>query len=135
MQNFEGQNTLEKNPESHKGENKMSYSCTKNADDVLKNINDILQSKYRNKLPKTKNGQVIDFAIPNGFFEIGKENYDGAITGTVWKFQKDTSEISENSYIKKAGSFRINPNGFIKRFPLLPKEIKKSINNTFIEEK
>ena len=57
--------------------------------------------------------------------KIGKENYDGAITGTVWKFQKDTSEISENSYIKKAGSFRINPNGFIKRFPLLPKEIKK----------
>ena len=113
----------------------MGYSCTKNADDILKNINDILQSKYHNKLPKTKNGQVNDFSVPNGFFEIGKENYDGAITGTVWKFQKDTSEISKNSYIKKAGSFRINPNGFIKRFPLLPKEIKKSINNTFIEEK
>ena len=105
----------------------MSYSCTKNADDVLKNINDILQSKYHNKLPKTKNGQVIDFTVPNGFFEIGKENYDGAITGTVWKFL-ETFDDTGKFNCKKSGSFRIEPTGFITRFPLLPKEIKKMIN-------
>lgn len=105
----------------------MGYSCAKNAGDSLDKINNILQDEYTDKLPTTEDGKVIDFTVPNGFFEIGKENYDGAITGTVWKFIG--SYCSDGKFnCNKAGSFRIEPSGFITRFPLLPKEIKKIIN-------
>ena len=105
----------------------MSYSCSKKAGDTLENINNVLQSEYSNQLPTTKTGDIIDFTVPNGFFEVGKENYDGAITGTVWKFQ-GTFDDTGKFNCKKSGSFRIEPTGFITRFPLLPKEIKKMIN-------
>jgi len=44
------------------------------------------------------------------FAETGKENADGAVTGTVWRF------VDENRAVK-AGSFRIEPNGVVTRFP------------------
>jgi len=109
----------------------MSYSCSKKAGDTLENINNVLQSEYSNQLPTTKSGDIIDFTVPNGFFEVGKENYDGAITGTVWKFQGTFDNIGKFN-CKKLGSFRIEPTGFITRFPLLPKEIKK-MNNLSME--
>tara|TARA_S200002703_G_scaffold17834_1_gene14582 strand:+ start:275 stop:694 length:420 start_codon:yes stop_codon:yes gene_type:complete len=105
----------------------MGYSCSKNANDTLDKINNILQSEYANQLPTTEKGTVIDYTVPSGFFEIGKENYDGAITGTVWKF-KGTYDNTGKFNCNKSGSFRIEPSGFITRFPLLPKEIKKIIN-------
>ena len=105
----------------------MGYSCSKNANDSLDKINNILQDEYTTKLPTTKDGEVIDFTVPNGFFEIGKENYDGAITGTVWKFIGSYGS-NGNFNCNKVGSFRIEPSGFITRFPLLPRDIKKIIN-------
>ena len=88
----------------------MGYSCAKNANDSLDKINNILQDEYTDKLPTTEDGKVIDFTVPNGFFEIGKENYDGAITGTVWKFIG--SYCSDGKFnCNKSGSFRIEPSG------------------------
>lgn len=48
------------------------------------------------------------------FYEIGRENNDGAFTGSVWKF------ITSGQYagrVKRSGSIRISPNGKVVRFP------------------
>lgn len=44
------------------------------------------------------------------FYEIGRKNDDGAITGTVYAFLS-------NGMASSAGTFRIEPNGKITRFP------------------
>ena len=50
------------------------------------------------------------------FYEIGRENGDGAITGRVWKFT--SGEYGDDvRHAIVAGSFRIEANGKIKRFP------------------
>lgn len=56
-------------------------------------------------------------AIPGGgFWEVGRENPDGAITGTVWKpWAKDPSRVV------RRGSFRVDPDGSVVRFPGLTK--------------
>lgn len=51
------------------------------------------------------------------FYQIGKENRDGAITGTIWKFLEDGKA-------KKTGSFRIEPDGKVSLGPKFFKNIK-----------
>lgn len=48
-----------------------------------------------------------------GFWELGREQGDGAITGTVWRSSGTVG------YVRRAGSFRIEANGYIRRFPSL----------------
>lgn len=43
------------------------------------------------------------------FYELGKENEDGSITGTIYKFINTT-------HILPAGNFKIDPEGNILRF-------------------
>lgn len=82
----------------------MGYSCTKLAGDMEKNMSDIcysltgLSNRYVGE-----NGQ-------NYFYEIGRENNDGAITGTVY--------LLKNELAYKRGTFRIEPNGIVSRKPL-----------------
>ena len=45
------------------------------------------------------------------FAEIGREQRDGAVTGTIWRFMAD------GVHVHKAGSFRINPGGTVARWP------------------
>jgi hypothetical protein len=55
-----------------------------------------------------------------GFWEVGRENADGAITGTVWKpWSHDPSRV-----VKKGG-FRIEPDGTVTRFPGLSVEERR----------
>lgn len=52
--------------------------------------------------------------VKNGkkyMYEHGREQYDGAITGVVWKFLED------GVHVRKAGTFRIEPDGTVTRFP------------------
>lgn len=85
----------------------MGYSCTAAADDMLREI----QAMFPSKSNFWKDDAGIEY-----FLEGGRENRDGAITGTVFRM---------DGY--KVGSVRIEPNGFVTRFPHLPKRIRVHI--------
>lgn len=84
----------------------MGYSCTKAADDTLAMIREAFASKSNDWYEKER----------HYFYEIGKENRDGAITGAVWTME---------GY--KKGGFRIEPDGTISRFDHLPASVKKEV--------
>ena len=83
----------------------MSYSCSALAMDTV----DALKAQFQEGEGKVvasngwkKNGTEY-------FMEIGKEHRDGAVTGQVHKIKA--------GFCYPAGSFRVEPNGTIKRFP------------------
>lgn len=84
----------------------MGYSCSAKADEALESLRDMLQAGNQN-LPCNV---WIGTGGEKHFYEIGREQADGAITGAVWKFLPDNSA-------RKIGAFRIEPNGRIERFP------------------
>lgn len=90
----------------------MGYSCSATAHETLEKISEMIGS-----IPGPKN------QWKNGdksyFYEIGKENYDGAITGSIWRI--------ESLYGKRVGSFRIENDGTVTRFPYLTSDIKDKI--------
>lgn len=53
-----------------------------------------------------------------GFYEHGPERADGAITGSVYKFTGPATADGRQMAIK-AGSFKIDPDGNVVRFPLV----------------
>jgi hypothetical protein len=58
--------------------------------------------------------------VANGkkyFWEIGRENRDGAITGTIWKYQP-----GDNGLVRRSGTFRIEGNGEVERAPKFLKD-------------
>ncbi len=88
----------------------MGYSCSYEADITMDAIT---------KSPEFRcaNGWIGDDKV-NYFFEIGKENIDGAMTGSVYKSNSG----------KRVGGFKIASNGRLISFPHLPKNIKNRIN-------
>lgn len=94
----------------------MGWSCTAAASNVLDAI--------------TKEFQVLNGpsnGLPDGgFWEIGRENPDGSITGTVWKPYGD-------SHVVRRGSFKIDPYGKIIRFPGLKKKIREKIEKSAVK--
>ena len=88
----------------------MGYSCSTIANNVL---NFIIAS-----VNNTDSSNEWTFNGKRYFYEVGRENRDGAITGTVWRFQPD------GVHVKRAGSFRIEPEGEISRFPHVPNEVR-----------
>ncbi len=90
----------------------MGYSCTAIADRVLEFILNDLNKNVGNG---TSNGW-----FNNGdkyFFERGRENDDGAITGQIFLFRANDCWV--------AGSVRIEPNGKITRFNQIPLSLRK----------
>lgn len=57
-----------------------------------------------------RSGNVWEYNGSRYFFERGRENSDGAITGTIFRFVGTDSAV-------RVGSFRINPDGTIARAP------------------
>lgn len=98
----------------------MGYSARADAFDTLRAIErsqKALGCASSNGI--VKDGQVI------GFYEIGRENRDGAITGQVFKNCEPYhvgQRGPDRAYATKAGSFRISPDGVVERFPLLGKK-------------
>ena len=91
----------------------MGYSLSQRANDRLNMIMDSNGDDSSNTWFDDKGGRY--------FYEIGRENSDGAFTGSVWKF------ITEGQYAgraKKAGSIRIEANGTVTRFPGRNKAMK-----------
>ena len=84
----------------------MGYSCTAAASYTLDAIDRALDATnpVRRCSNETPDG---------GFYERGREQPDGAITGTVWKPCGDGRVV-------KRGSFKINADGTVTRFPGLP---------------
>jgi hypothetical protein len=81
----------------------MGYSCTVEAGNMLAVIEKMCGA-IENK------DHVLRIDGKKYFFERGKEQADGAVTGTLMVMLDD-------NYCRKAGSVRINPDGTIARFP------------------
>lgn len=89
----------------------MGYSCNAASGYAL----DYIRDEVSLKLPAGSSNGMPD----GGFYEVGRENADGAITGTVWKpWAEDPSRVV------KRGGFRIEPDGTVSRFPGLKKEVR-----------
>jgi len=95
----------------------MGYSCTKDAAEKLQAIMAKLEEEG---LIAYHNGRPIANTWRRGqdtlFYEIGRENLDGAITGSVWSMSG-----------RRIGSFRIEPDGSVTRFPGMPKKILEEV--------
>lgn len=89
----------------------MGYSCTAKAAYVRDAISELISKTY----PEVKSSN----GMPDGgFWEVGRENYDGAITGTVWKpWPEDPTRVV------RRGGFKIDADGKVVRFPGLPRKI------------
>lgn len=79
----------------------MGYSCTMAAADVF----DAWQEGCK---ATTNTSNVYEFAGGKYFFERGRENPDGSITGTIYKYVSET-------HAKKSGTFKIDADGKILR--------------------
>jgi hypothetical protein len=85
----------------------MGYSYGAGAGFTL----DALQAKFRHE--NSGNTFTTDGGKTQYFHERGREQSDGAATGTVWK-------MLENGMARKAGSYRIESDGQVTRFPGVP---------------
>ena len=94
----------------------MGYSCTQDASHML----GVIRKTYGD--PATGNTLVLKGA--RYFFERGRENVDGAITGTLFM------ELPDN-YARAAGTFRIDADGTVARFPKLSAVERAELMNTF----
>jgi hypothetical protein len=81
----------------------MGYSCAMLARETLDRISEIECFKR--------------FGEGDKAIEIGQENKDGAITGTIWLWCSIEGKLSG----RRLGSFRIEANGRITRFAGLKK--------------
>ena len=90
----------------------MGYSCTAVAGKVL---DFILNDLTKNVGNGTSNGWFNN--ANEYFFEQGRENQDGAITGQVWR------KLNQLAY--RAGSVRVEANGTVTRFYGIPASLRK----------
>lgn len=87
----------------------MGYSCSHLAGLRLNCISEAcIKNTGSSNTWKRENGDQY-------FFETGKENYGGSITGSIWK-------ILPNGMAKRSGGFRIEPDGKISRGPKFMKD-------------
>lgn len=89
----------------------MGYSCTTKAMETLERMfnQEVTGCKVNNGFKGSKGFYC--------FYEIGRENEDGAITGSIMETNSITEDYGESCRCKKAGSFRIEPDGSVTRFP------------------
>jgi hypothetical protein len=94
----------------------MGYSCTTAASNVLGIIGHMFQTKGNPNILTLRGGEY--------FFERGRENGDGSITGVLMFC------IPDSAYCRRAGAVRIEPDGRIARFPKLTAADKQEIQNS-----
>lgn len=96
----------------------MGYSCTVRASLVNDAVRQLVGAKTSNAMPD------------GGFYEIGREQPDGAITGIVWRLLNDSEKqhwahlSNINERVTKRGSFKISADGKIVRWPGLSKDFR-----------
>ena len=89
----------------------MGWSCSLDADNTLRAISDICVKETGSQNTFNYKGSVY-------MFETGREQTDGAITGTITRLiENGTDEHGHKRYSGyRAGSFKILPDGSIKQF-------------------
>lgn len=87
----------------------MGWSCSSKAGKTL----DAIQQFCHSQTGSSNTWQAGDKSY---FFEVGREQPDGAITATIYKFV-------DNSRCIKSGSLRIEPDGKISRGPKILKDV------------
>jgi hypothetical protein len=86
----------------------MGWSCSAKASFFMEALSQVSGLPSSNEISNAK-GEAI------GFYEqSSREHADGAITGSVWKY------VDAEKRVRKAGSFRIDGDGSVDRFPLVP---------------
>jgi len=90
----------------------MGWSCNAAASFTLDAIKDA-----QTAMGCTSSNGIMLNGEQVGFWETGRENEDGAITGTVWAM------VSEDR-CNRVGSFRIEPNGEVTRFPRVSRRVQ-----------
>lgn len=93
----------------------MGYSCTQDASHMLGVIGHMFATDGNPNVLTIKGGQY--------FFECGRENADGAITGNLMK-------MLPGDLCRKVGSVRIDPDGRITRFPAMNRDERIEAYNT-----
>lgn len=120
----------------------MGYSCTKDASNMLGVIGKMFATNG--------NPNILTIRGREYFFERGREQRDGAITGilmvtvdsngaplkivsvpSVLEQKLFGAQVQTQSYCRKAGTVRIEPDGKITRFPALNRDEKREAENTF----
>jgi len=97
----------------------MGYSCTAVASRVL---DFILADLSKNVGNGTSNGWFNN--AKELFFEQGRENADGAITGRVYEIRTQPNQ-NPNKLCYQKGSVRIEPSGTITRFYGIPISLRR----------
>ena len=82
----------------------MSYSCTASASDIERTWADVCYKQ-------TGSSNVYEVDGKRYFYDVGREQRDGAVTGSVFRMAGDGSCV-------RAGTFRIEPDGTVARFPI-----------------
>lgn len=94
----------------------MGYSCTVDASNML----GVIGKWYATN----GNPNILTIKEKQYFFERGKEQPDGAITGTLYL-------MLPNDMCRKAGNVRIEPDGTLTRFPAIPRTHRQELENDF----
>lgn len=84
----------------------MGYSCRQDADMTYQSWLDICKET-------TGMGNVYTDGVAEYLLELGREQRDGAMTGTVSLIEYK----NEQMLAYPCGSFRIEPDGTVKRYP------------------
>lgn len=95
----------------------MGYSATTRAFRTLEQIESLM---------KGRGATVSKGIVANewtGFWEMGREQADGSIVGTIQK----NVEYQGKTCCVRAGSFRIEPDGRLSRFPGLSKRDREDV--------
>ncbi len=87
----------------------MGYSCSSLAMSTMEQL--MIQLKAAGKPLESSNSWEKNGVVY--FHEVGREQRDGAVTGTIQK----TYQVGDNNYCKCVGTFRFEPDGTVKRFP------------------
>lgn len=89
----------------------MGWSCAAKAGLVLDQVSNFCVKNTGASNVFAKDGETF-------FFERGREHNDGRITGTIWR-------NVGNNLARKVGTFLIDADGKIVRFPMISKESRK----------
>lgn len=93
----------------------MGYSCSQDAAHTL----GVIQHMFR----QGKSTNVLTIKGIEYFFERGRQQPDGAITGTLFRMLSDDRA-------SKVGAFKINSDGMISKFPALSAGDRKEAEDT-----
>jgi hypothetical protein len=89
----------------------MGYSCTAAASDVV-------DKWVEACVASTGSSNTWRQGKDEFFFEVGREQPDGAVTGSVYK------AVSQN-HCRRSGTFRVAPDGTVERAPAFLKEASR----------